>query len=377
MIPFAYVRPSTLTFVAALIGFSFFGCQPKSAPNKPAFTATQSEVTIHESTAGITFKTAAVTAGDPIASPPVTARVVTVESLTEPMFSPLRGRVAEVRVRLGDHVKKGDHLFLIQTPELPELTRQRLEAKLAVTLKQSTVDRLEQLVAARAVPEHDLAIAQTELATAKVDVQSAEAKLHSLAVEPVNDGSYWIVANRNGTVVDLRVSPGASVGPDVDHPVCVIADLSQVLVIGDVPQSFANGIRPDLPANIRLPGQTRPPVRGVVQTVSGVVDPERQSVPVRVVVANPEGILRPNAFVELELIPESKANVLLVPTSAIVTDGLDTAVFVKRGENKFSKQQVTIGRQNAERTEIVAGIQAGEEVVVTNPLLLINALEDT
>jgi cobalt-zinc-cadmium efflux system membrane fusion protein len=362
--------------VTAIVCVTSFACETKSTPPKPAFVATKSEVTIHEPTAGISFKTVPVRAGDPIPSPPVTARVVTIESLTEPVFSPLRGRVAEVRVRLGDHVKKRARLFLIQTPELPELTRQRLEAKLSVTLKQATVDRLEQLVAARAVPEHDLAIARTELATAKVDVQSAEAKIHSLAVEPVSDGSYWIVAERSGTVVDLRVSPGASVGPDVDHPVCVIADLSEVLVIGDVPQSFANGIRPNLPANIRFPGQPNNPIRGVIQTVSGVVDPERQSVPVRVVVSNPDGHLRPNAFVELELIPQSTTSVLLVPTSAIVTDGLDTAVFIKRSTNKYAKQLVTVGRQNAESTEIVAGVKVGDEVVTTNPLLLINALDD-
>jgi cobalt-zinc-cadmium efflux system membrane fusion protein len=359
-----------------LAGIYAIACHSESSSNKPAFTATKSAVTVHESTSGITFKTVPIRDGQPIPSPPVTARVITVETLTEPFFSPLHGRVSEVRVRLGDRVKKGDRLLLIQTPELPELTRQRQEAKLAVALKQATVDRLHQLVLARAVPEHDLAIAQTELDTAKVDVQSSEAKLRSLAIVPVGDGSYWITADRNGTVVDLRVSPGASVGPDIDHPVCVVADLSQVLVIGDVPQSFANGLEPDLPATIRVPGQPNDLITGIIQTVSGVVDPERQSVPVRVLVANAEGKLRPNAFVELELQPKSHKNVLLVPTTAIVTDGLDTAVFVKRDEAKYEKQQVTIGRQNAEWSEIITGVKVGDEVVVTNPLLLINALED-
>lgn len=350
-----------------------------SQPSKPssAFSATKDEVTIHSATEGIVFHTAQAVVGEPLSPPPLTARVTTVEGLTEPVFSPLHGRVGELKVRLGDHVKKGDKLVLVQTPELPELTRERKEAELAVTLKQSTVDRLTQLVAARAVPEHDLAVAQTELDTAKVDVKSANAKLRSLAVFPAGDGSFWLDAAREGTIVELRVSPGASVGPDLDHPVCVVADLSQVLVIGDVPQAFVTGLVPDLPATIRIPGQKGTAIAGRIQTVSGVVDPERQSVPVRVLVDNRKSVLRPNAFVELELKPQSTGTTILVPTASVVTDGLDTAVFVKVSNGKFKKRTVTIGRQNTDQTEIQSGVAPGDEVVVTNPLLLINALEDS
>jgi cobalt-zinc-cadmium efflux system membrane fusion protein len=372
-----YVRKPVPLTAFLLWGIWVQACHPKSSPNKPSFTATKEEVVVNESTPGIAFKTVPVREGAPIASPPVTARVVTVENLTEPVFAPLSGRVAEVHSRVGERVRKGDRLLLVQTPELPELTRQRQEAKLAVALKQATVDRLQQLVAARAIPEHDLAVAQTELDTAKVDVRSADAKLRSLAVVPVGDGAYWITTARDGTVVELRVSPGAAVGPDIDHPVCVVADLSQVLVIGDVPQAVANGLEPNLSATIRIPGQTSEVIHGTIQTVSGVVDPERQSVPVRVLVNNSEGKLRPNAFVELELTPKADKNVLLVPTVSVVTDGLDTAVFIKRAEGKYGKRQVTVGRQNTEYTEIVRGVNAGDEVVITNPLLLINALEDS
>ncbi|MGC4069233.1 MAG: efflux RND transporter periplasmic adaptor subunit [Polyangiaceae bacterium] len=147
--------------------------------------------------------------------------------------------------------------------------------------------------------------------------------------------------------------------------------------MGDVPQSFANGLEPSLPATIRIPGQQGTSIQGSIQTVSGVVDAERQSVPVRVLVPNSQGLLRPNAYVELELRAKSTSSTLLVPTSSVVTDGLDTAVFVKRSEQKYQKRQVTVGRQNTEHTEILSGIETGDEVVVTNPLLLINALEDS
>lgn len=370
-------RASSLRFSAALAAIALVGCSHDLTPHKPAYSATREEVTVHEATHGIVFKTAPVRSGEALASPPVTARVTTVERLTEPVFSPLRGRVAEVRVRIGDHVKRGDRLVLVQTPELPELTKQRQEAKLTVALRQATVDRLQQLVQARAVPEHDLAVAQTELNTSKVEVQSAEAKLRSLSVVTAGDGSYWMTAERNGTVVDVKVTPGAAVGPDIDHPACVIADLSELLVIGDVPQSFANGLSPGLAAMIRVPGQVGKPIQGVIQTVSGVVDSERQSVPVRVSVDNRDGMLRPNSYVELELRPKAEQATLLVPTNAVVTDGSDTTVFVKTGDAKYRKRQVTVGRQNTEWTEILGGVAAGEEVVVTNPLLLINALADS
>lgn len=353
------------------------GCEHAASHEKLAYEATKTEVHVSEPTRGVTFRTAQVKSGARLSPPALTARVTTVESLTEPVYSPLRGRVAEVRVRLGDRVKKGDRLVLVETPELPELTRQRREARLAVALRASTVDRLEQLVAARAVPEHDLAVAKSELDTARVDVQSADAKLRSLAVTPQGDGAYWLTAERAGTIVDLKVMPGSSVGPDLDHTVCVVSDLSQVLVIGDVPQALATGLEAGLMADIRIPGQASSTIHGTVQMVSGVVDLERQSVPVRVLVDNPTGVLRPNAFVELELKPKQDGNTLLIPTTSVVTDGLDTAVFIKSGPSSYAKRKVSVGRQSTEWTEVNAGLAAGEEVVTSNPLLLLNALPDT
>jgi membrane fusion protein, heavy metal efflux system len=353
------------------------GCQRDVPVEKAAYAATTTDVHVSEPTRGVTFTTAPARTGARLAPPPLTARVTTVESLTEPVYSPLHGRVAEVKVHLGDHVKKGDRLVLVETPELPELTRQRQEARLAVALRQSTVDRLEQLVAARAVPEHDLAVAKSELDTAKVDVQSSDAKLRSLAVKPQGDGAFWLTAERAGTVVELKVMPGSSVGPDLDHTICVVSDLSQVLVIGDVPQALATGLEAGLTAVIRVPGQAGIVIEGTVQMVSGVVDPERQSVPVRVLVDNAKSLLRPNAFVELELKPKLDGNTLLIPTSAVVTDGLDTAVFVKTGPAQYKKRPVSVGRQTTEWTEVNTGLTAGEEVVTSNPLLLINALQDS
>jgi cobalt-zinc-cadmium efflux system membrane fusion protein len=365
-------------FAAALLfALCGAGCKRSSPVEKLAYAATRTDIAVHEPTPGISFKTTAVRVGERLSPPPLTARVTTVESLTEPVYSPLHGRVAAVKVRLGDRVKKGDRLMLIETPELPELTRQRQEARLSVALRQSTVDRLAQLVAARAIPEHDLAVAKTELDTAKVDVQSAEAKLRSLAVTPAGDGSYWLTAERAGTVVELKAMPGASVGPELDHAVCVVSDLSQVVVIGDMPQALAAGLEAGLTATIRIPGQVGMNIDGVVQMVSGVVDPDRQSVPVRVLVDNSKSQLRPNAFVELELKPKRDGETLLVPTSAVVTDGLDTAVFVKVGPGNYRKRQVSVGRQNTEWTEINSGVAANEEVVSSNPLLLINALQDS
>lgn len=353
------------------------GCKHDAAVEKAAYEATKEEVRVAESTRGVTFRTAAVRAGEHIPPPPITARVTTVESLTEPVYSPLHGRIAQVKVRLGDRVKKGDRLVLVETPELPELTRQRQEARLAVALRQSTVDRLQQLVAARAVPEHDLAVAKTELDTAKVEVQSAEAKLRSLSVTPQGDGAYWLTAERAGTIVDLKVMPGSSVGPDLDHTICVVSDLSQVQVIGDVPQVLAAGLEAGQKATLHLPGQANSAIEGTVQMVSGVVDPERQSVPIRVLVDNAGGTLRPNAFVDLELKPKHDGNTLLIPTTAVVTDGLDTAVFVKTGPSRYSKRKLSVGRQSTEWTEVNAGLTVGEEVVTSNPLLLLNALPDS
>jgi cobalt-zinc-cadmium efflux system membrane fusion protein len=296
-----------------------------------------------------------------------------VEAFTSPSFAPLPGRVVEAEVRPGDHVKRGQKLVQIRSAELPSLEHGVRTARLAVDTRTASVARLRELVESRAGSANDLLLAESELSEAKLALKAAEARLSSLQVKRADDASYWVLAGRSGTVVQLDATSGLQVGPDRGALV-TIADLAEVLVVGDVPQRDAVDLRVGAKAEIYPAGVSGEVVNGTIEAVAEIVDAERQTVPVRVRVVNDARRLRPNAFVDLTFGAANVRPTVLVPSVAVVRDGASAVVFVQKRPGEFERRQVVLGRQGRDRVEVQAGLAPGEKVVTTNALLLLNAL---
>lgn len=351
--------------------------KPPAAPEAtPSYKAAGDVVELNpKSPPPLRFETAVVESGPPLRRTALTARVTTFESRTSPAFAPLEGRVAQAAVRLGDHVKEGDRLVEVRSGDLASMQRDVATAQLAVRTKQAMVERLQKLVESRAVSQSDLLVAQSELAEAQLGVSASSAKLASLAVRQQSSTSYWVIASRAGTVVQLDAAIGKEVGPDKDKPVATIADTSEVVVVVDVPERDMLGVAVAQEVTIRMPGATAACARGVIDSLSEVVDPDRQTTPVRIRVPNPNHTLKPNAFVEAIIEAPQGAEVLQTSSNAVVSDGARSVVFVETAPGKFQRRQVEVGRQNRERVELKTGVKAGERVVSRGALLLLSALD--
>jgi membrane fusion protein, heavy metal efflux system len=322
------------------------------------------------------FDVAEAALGDPLPSPRFAARVATLELLTSPSYPPLSGRIRETRVRIGDHVEKGHKLVRIQTSDLPTLEGELAAAKLAVKTRAATVEKIERMVEARLAAEHDLTVARAELAEAQLLAKTAKARLRSLAVDRSADSSFWVVAHRSGVVVQLDAALGLQVGPDQTLPLVTVADLDDVLVVTDVPQREAARVQVGHTARITVPGSMQEPLTGTVEVVSDLVDPERQTVPVRIRATNVDRRLRPNAHVEVSFESSAHEPVVRVPAGAVVRDGAKTVVFIAAGDElSYRARNVELGRRTKGEVEVVRGLQAGERIVTTNALLLLNAID--
>lgn len=345
--------------------------------SKAAFSATTDSVAVDpENQSPVRFVTEEAIAGKPLPLPPFSARVSTVETLTAPSFAPLAGRVVQLKVRLGDHVKEGDRLIEVRTADLPTMQHELRAAQLSIKTRQAIVERLEKLVEARAASMNDLTVAKSELDEAKLAAQAASDKIRSLSIQQDGPASYWVLANRAGTIVQLDATVGKMVGPGSDKPIATVADLSEVLVLADVAQKNAAVIGAGQTAEIKIPDHTGTGIEGQVESVSDVVDPERQTIPVRIRVSNTQKMLRPNAFVDVVITPPGDGAIVSVPSTAIVSDGAKAVVFVEAKPGVYRRRIVDLGRQSKERSEILSGLSAGERIVSTGALLLLNALQD-
>lgn len=347
----------------------------KVAAPAPAFVAVPGGVAVKPEASPIKFETVVVSLGAPLPRPPVTARVATIESRTSPSFAPLDGRVAEVAVRLGDTVKQGDKLVLVRSGDLASMHRELRAARLSTQTKKALAERLKLLVETRAAPKNDLLVAESELEEARLTASTAAAKLRSLGVKQEGDIGYWVLATRSGTVVQLDVSVGKQVGPDKDHPIATVADLDHVLVVGDLPEREARALEAGSKVRIRPQGVAGDVVEGVVEMISDVLDPERQTVPIRIRVDNQRRLLRPHSFVEAEISSPHEQSTIVVPSEAVVSDGAVSVVFVETEPSVLRRRVVRTGHQTRDRIEIVSGVNGGEKVVVRGALLLLNALD--
>lgn len=344
----------------------------------PGFAVSQHEVQL---TAGVAqpipFETAEVQAGEPLPLPPITARVAAIESLTAPSYAPLEGRVDHVAVRLGDRVAQGAQLALIRSGDLATMLRElRSSAALAQT-KRALSERMQVLVEARGASSNDLLVARNDLRDAELHARAADSRLKSLSIASEGDNLYWLLAPRPGVVIQIDGAPGQQVGPGKERPVVTLAELDEVLVLADVPPQDVGGLRPDDPVDIRAPGDSDSIGRGRIETIAQVVDLDRQTIPIRVRAKNPDGRLRPNAFVEAQFGPgpAARKSVLRVPTESVVSDGVDSVVFLQTAPGRYRRTEVVVGRQRGGQTEIRAGLKAGERVVTRGALLLLNALD--
>lgn len=284
--------------------------------------------------------------GAPLPLPQITARIVTIESNTAPAYTPLEGRVDHVVVKLGEVVAAGTQLALVRSGELASMLRAlRSSSALALT-KRALANRMQVLVEARGASENALLVAKNDLRDAELQAHTADSRLKSLSIAPVGDNLFWLLAPRGGVVTQIDATPGQSVQ------------------VGD-------------PVDIRIPGDNDSLGSGVIENISQVVDPERQTVPIRARAKNPQHHLRPNAFVEVHTSSGTRAGktVLQVLTQAVVSDGLETVVFLLVEPGHYRRTEVTVSRQNARVTEIRAGLKPGDRVVSRGALLLLNALD--
>ena len=306
---------------------------------------------------------------------PVPGRVKIDERLSSKVGTPLAGRVVTVFVDLGQRVKTGDPLFSVVSPELAELRAQNEKAQVDVESARTALDRVHAMVAARAIPAKEELAAGQQLKQAEVAWRLAQAKIASLHVEVGENNQYLVSAPRDGVVVERQVAPDQQVTTDSGTgSLVVVADLSSVLVVGELFEADAIDVREGAAAEVRSSSVPDAALAATVDMVSAVVDPARHTVPIRTRVANPEGQLRPNGYVLVRFALASRGDAVELPASALISDGAAQHVYVAQ-DTGFLRREVVAGPVSCGRVTILSGLTPGTRVVAEGGLLLDNQID--
>lgn len=288
--------------------------------------------------------------------------------------APLPGRVTRVLVGIGDRVQQGTPLVELQSVELGRARAAVMAASGRVTLARTALERKRTLAAERIAPQREVQEAEAELAASEAEAAAADAALRALgasqAESPSESARFVLRAPVSGVVIARDVVVGQSV-VDASPALFKIANLSQLWLEVHAFERDAVRIKAATTANVSvaaLPGRA---ISGRVSQVGGQVDPESRTVPVRIIVANSDGTLRPGMSASAQLpIGDSTATILTVPSGALQRIGSEWVVFIPKDEGHFEVREVGRGRDIGGQVEIVQGLKAAERVVVDGSFVL-------
>jgi RND family efflux transporter MFP subunit len=176
-----------------------------------------------------------------------------------------------------------------------------------------------------------------------------------------------ITAPADGFVVARNISVGQKF--ERGHELYRIADLRRVWILADVFGPEAEYVRPGMVAHVSLPGRRRSLDAKVSRDVLPQFDATSQSVKVRLEADNPYYLLRPDMFVDVDLVLNLPPTIA-IPAEAVLDTGLKKTVFVERGAGVFEPREVETGWRFGGRVQILNGLVPGDRVVVSGTFLL-------
>lgn len=316
----------------------------------------------------------------------------------------VQGRISQIFVDLGSHVKRGQPLIELepadfqlrvqqsqaayqqarvrlglpaegdeQTQINPQDTSVAKQAKAQMDQAKLTRDRRESLFnqGLMSRSEFDDAEAAYQVAAARYEdaleeVQNREGMLFQrraeldLAKQQFSDST--MRAPMDGAIDQRRVSPGQFVA--VGQPALNLVRLHPLRLKLALPEREASGVRQNQEVQVRVEGDSTV-YRGVLARLSPAISSDNRTLMVEAEVPNQNGALRPGSFARAEIITQPDHTALLVPESSVITfAGIQKVIAVKK--DMTVEKVVKTGRRSGDQIEVVEGLISGD-IVVVNP----------
>jgi cobalt-zinc-cadmium efflux system membrane fusion protein len=286
-----------------------------------------------------------------------------------PVISLASGRVMSIHARLGDTVSKGQLLLTVRSDDVSGAFSNYKKALADEVLSHTQLERAKDLYDHGAIALNDLQVAQDTEDKAKVDVETMAEHIRLLGNDPDHpNGMVDIFAPVSGVITDQQVTTAAGVQSLATNPF-TISDLSSVWIICDVYENDLPNVRTGDIAEVRLNAYPDRVLKGTVNNIGAVLDPNIRTAKVRIEVANP-GIMRMGMFVTATFRGQAKEMHTVVPASAILHLHDRDWVYVPAPDRKFRRVEVVGGDPLPGNLQQIKSGLKPEQQVVANAVVL-------
>ena len=383
-------RPASLVLALALAGLTTLtltGCGKEEPAAAVAAADTKAELdpmeVVVSAEMATNFKTAAVTQAEVASVQEVAGRIEANERKVTRIGAAVTGRVTEVLAETGDRVKAGQTLARVASPELTTAQLAYMRASATATLAERSVERARQLIAADVIGSAELLRRESEVQIARAELRAAgdQLKLMGLSADALSSlrakgnvaPNAAITASAAGIVIERQVSQGQVAQPG--DPLFTVADLSNVWVVGALPEQIARSVQTGQNVQIDVPALglsvEETPISGKIIYVGDTVSPETRTVTIRTQVDNKDLALKPQMLATMK-IQGAMEKTLAIPALAVVRENDKDYVYVKKAENHYRLTPVELGATSGGLRPVVKGVSEGTQIVVEGAFHLNN-----
>ena len=295
---------------------------------------------------------------------------------TTPVITQVGGPVSRILVVPGQHVKAGEPMLDVTSPDYSQLLDSYLKAAAAFRLAVKFYVRAQGLYEHHAIAERDLEQAESDRTQAQADLNAADQGLKILGIKNPEDlakapssALIPVLAPISGEVVERLVQPGQVVQAGQTQ-VFTITDLSTVWVLANVYQADLAYVRNGDDVVVETDAYPDK-FHGRISYVSSAIDPTTRTLQARILVDNPGEKLKRDMYCTVTVTAGVLSNVIAVPNSSVLRDDNNQPfVYVATGQNQFGRRDVDLGESQNGQTQIIKGISVGERVVGDGSLFL-------
>jgi cobalt-zinc-cadmium efflux system membrane fusion protein len=309
-----------------------------------------------------------------------TGRVTLDDQRVGHVFSPVTGRVVRIVAQLGEHVKKGQPLATIESPDIGNAVSDEHKAQADLIAAEHDFNRQKTLMDQHATSQASLEQSEDNWRKAKAELERARQKAFLLRAGGVDAvmQTYALPAPIDGEVLTRNVSPGVEVqgqyGGGQAVELFTIGHLDRVWVLADLYEMDLARVHVGSQATVSAITYGNRTFLGTVDWVSGMLDPTTRTAKVRCTFDNADELLKPEMYATVQISVDQK-KALAIPRGAVLRLGEYRVVFVQVGDSdgrvKFARVPVELDEgESSPWLEVRHGLERGQKVVTSGAILL-------
>ncbi|MEO8796483.1 MAG: efflux RND transporter periplasmic adaptor subunit [Polyangiaceae bacterium] len=307
------------------------------------------------------------------------------DSRVSHIYSPVTGKVVKIWANLGDAVKKGQELAVLDSPDISLASSDVGKAQADLTAAQHDFERQKDLYQQHAASQKDFEQSEDSYQKAKAEYDRARAKSSLFAAGGGGAGGvvsqgYALRAPIDGTVIARNVSPGVEVQGQYAGGAAVelftVGEVDEVWIVADVFEMDVARVHVGQKATVHVQAYADKTFEGKIDYVSGTLDPQTRTAKVRCTFANKDNLLKPEMYATVAIsVDQRKA--LAIPRPAVLRLGEQTVVFVELdgttpdGKHRFERLPVQVDEQEGSHwLPVQHGLNQGDKIVVSGAILI-------